>query len=108
MAVQKTTKGYFGVAPDGDDFIEPVALSERDVRQFCVDLPSFIECLRSDNGIQGDGLVVDGNLFAVGQKDLDGFGVVDVYLSLVNDNPQEFARAVAVFAFRAVSRPQWS
>jgi hypothetical protein len=91
VAVQETAKGYYGVAPGHDDFIEPVALSERDVRQFYVDVPNFVECIRSENSIQSDGLVADGNLFAVGQKDLDGFGVVDVYLSLVNDIPHEFA-----------------
>jgi hypothetical protein len=90
VGARKTSRGWFAVALD-DDFFDPIPINERDVCQFLVSLPALVDALRQENGIAGEGSALDGNLIAVGQKVLEGFGTVDVYLALQNDDPSEFA-----------------
>lgn len=86
LVVRKTSQGLFGVA-DGDDFCQPVPLDEDDVRQYAVWAAGLVEKLRRENGITGEGFLNDDGLVRVGEKSLDGFGVVDVYLSFPNEHP---------------------
>lgn len=86
LVVRRTAIGLFGVA-DGDDFCEPVPLTEDDVRQYAISVPGLVEKLRKENGIVGNGFHVDRGVVAVGQKVVHGFGVVEVYISLPNNHP---------------------
>jgi hypothetical protein len=87
--IRKTAQGYEGVASD-DEYFDPITLTESDVRQFQFSLPGFVEFLRKENGICGDGITADGNLITVGQKNLEGYGDVEVYLALENSDPCKF------------------
>lgn len=86
LVVRRTSRGLFGVA-DGDDFCQPVPLEEDDVRQYAVWAAGLVEKLRRENGITGEGFLNDDGLVSVGEKSLDGIGVVDVYLSFPNEHP---------------------
>lgn len=86
LVVRKTSRGLFGVS-DGDDFCQPVPLEDGDVRQYAVSAAGLVEKLRRENGITGEGFLNDDGLVSVGEKSLDGFGVVDVYLSFPNEHP---------------------
>lgn len=86
LAVRRTAQGLFGVA-DGDDFCQPVPLEEEDLRQYAVSAAGLVEKLRRESGIAGEGFHADGGLVSVGEKSVDGFGVVDVYLSFPNEHP---------------------
>ena len=86
LVVRETARGIFGVA-DGGDFCAPVALNEDDVRQYEVRLSGLVEKIRKENGIDGTGCQSDGGLVYVGERVVAGHGVVVVYLSLPNNNP---------------------
>lgn len=86
LVVRRTAQGLYGVA-DGDDFCQPVPLEEDDVRQYAVSAAGLVEKLRRENGITGEGFLTDDGLVSVGEKSLDGLGVVDVYLSFPNEHP---------------------
>lgn len=86
LVVRETAQGIFGVADEGD-FCAPVPLNEDDVRQYDVRLNGIVEKLRKENGIDGTGCQCDGGLVSVGELIVVGHGVVAVYLSLPNNNP---------------------
>lgn len=91
VGVRKTSRGWFAVALDEDNFFTPFPIDERDVRQLHVSLANFVAALRQVNDIYGEGSSSDGNLIVIGQKFLEGFGNIEVHLALVNDDPIEFA-----------------
>ncbi len=86
LAVRRTSQGLFGVA-DGEDFCQPVPLEEEDLRQYAVSAAGLVEKLRRESGITWEEYRADDGLVSVGEKSLDGFGVVDVYLSFPNEHP---------------------
>ena len=86
LVVRETAHGIFGVV-DGEDFCAPVALNDDDVRQYEVRLNGFVDKLRKENGIDGIGCQSDGGLIYVGERIVAGHGVVVVYLSLPNNDP---------------------
>jgi len=90
VTVRKTARGYEGVA-SGDDYCDPIPLTESDIRQIHFSLSGFVDFLRKENGICGDGITADGNLITVGQKNLEGYGEVEVYLALENGDPCKFS-----------------
>jgi DNA-binding transcriptional regulator YiaG len=83
LVVRKTARGIEGVANE-DDYFPPIPLSDDDVRQYEVSLPALVEKIRKENGIGGTGFQNDRGLIALGQKTVDGFGIIYVYLSLPN------------------------
>lgn len=83
LVVRETAQGLFGVA-DADDYFEPIPLIEADVRQFEVMAFGIVDKIRKENGIAGRGFLNDNGLVSVGQKSVDGAGIVDVYLSFPN------------------------
>ena len=83
LTVRRTAIGLFGVA-DGDDFCEPVRLTEHDVRQYAISIHGLVERLRKENGISGAGSHPDHGLIAVGEKFVAGAAGFDVYLSCPN------------------------
>lgn len=85
LIVRQTSKGLFGVADD-DDYFDPILLTEDDVRQYEVSLPKLVSFIRHENGINGTGFENHGGVIPLGQKAVDGFGTVDVYLSLPNED----------------------
>jgi len=86
LVVRETELGISGVA-DEDDYCAPVALNEDDVRQYEVRFAGLVAKLRKDNGIDGTGCQSDGGLVYVGERVVKGHGVVAMYLSLPNNNP---------------------
>lgn len=83
LIVRRTSRGLFGVA-DGDEYFDPIPLTEDDVRQYEVSLPKLTALIRHKNGIHGTGFENYHGLIPLGQKVIDGIGTVDVYLSLPN------------------------
>lgn len=84
VTVQNTTQGKFGVAGEEDEYFDPIPLGDDDDRQYSVSIPKFVEALRKENGINGVGDATTSGMIPVGQKSLDGYGIVDVYVSLPN------------------------
>jgi len=91
VAVRPTARGLFAVASDDDEYFDPIPLSADDVRQYRVSAPHLVELIRKQNGIDGAGDTAHVGLIPVGQKTLDGYGVLDVYLSLPNNNMHDLA-----------------
>lgn len=91
VAVRKTLRGWQGVAPDPRDYFDPVSLNDDEVRQVLIDVNGIVDRLRIENEIVGLGPEQDGNVFTVGQKNVDGYGNVEVYLSIENGDPASFA-----------------
>ncbi|MEX0678370.1 MAG: hypothetical protein WD063_14915 [Pirellulales bacterium] len=83
------------------DWFPAIQLEEGDVRQYRVDLDSFAKHLRHENGIEGEELDAEGEIIALGRRIVDGFGAIDVYLSLSNVDPSEFSGRC-----RTLERPQ--
>ncbi len=91
VLVRRTARGLVGVAGERDEYFTPIPLVEDDVRQYSVSVPNLIELVRKENGIEGDGDAADAGLIPLGQKILNGYGVVEVYLSLPNIASRELA-----------------
>jgi len=83
LIVRQTSKGIFGVA-DEDDYFDPIPLTEDDVRQYEISLPKLATVIRQANGIEGTGFVNHHGLIPMGEKALDGFGVLNVFFSIPN------------------------
>lgn len=83
LIVRQTSKGLFGVA-DGDNYFDPIPLTEDDVRQYEISLPKLVLLIRRENGINGTGFENYHGLIPLGQKMIAGIGPVDIYLSLPN------------------------
>ncbi len=88
--MRPTADGFEAVAL-GDEYFDPFLLDDRDVRQFRISLPALIDRLRSENAIDGTEASADRGLITVGQKELEGYGTIEVYCALPNDDPAEFA-----------------
>lgn len=84
VVVKRTANGKFGVAGEEDEYFDPIPLSDDDDRQYSVSIPKFLVALREANGIVGDGDANAGGMIPVGEKTIDGYGTIDVYLSLPN------------------------
>jgi len=82
VMVRRTAQGLFAVAGEDDDHFAPFRLSEEDVRQFSVSVPNLIDVIRKHNGIDANASAGDDGMIPVGQKQVDGYGAVDVYLAL--------------------------
>lgn len=85
LVVRKTARGIEGVA-NKEDYFPPVPLSDDDIRQYEVSVRHFVEKIRRDSGIEGNGYRNDRGLTFVGQKAVTGVGIADVYLSLPNSS----------------------
>lgn len=91
-AVRRTKKGVFAVASeDGGEYFTPVPLTEDDLLEFCLSVPKLVELICRQNGIESSGSPTDVSLVSVGQKHLEGFGAVDVYVSLTVGDQSELA-----------------
>ena len=84
LLVRRTAPGLLGVPDEDDEYSEPVALTEDDVRQYSVSIPKLADALRKANGISGTGCVYEDGLLSLGQKAVEKVGSVDVYLSFPN------------------------
>lgn len=89
LIVRHTSKGRFGVA-DEDDYVEPVPLTDDQVRQYEVSLPKLASRIRRENAIQGAGGKSHNGLIPLGQKPIEGMGTADVFLSLPNEDEATF------------------
>lgn len=93
VGVRPTSRGFEAVALDGDEYFAPIRLSDSDVRQCSVSVPKLVELIRQQNGIEGDGETPDTGMIPVGQKTIDGFGPIEIYLSLPNSDLRHLAAA---------------
>lgn len=100
VGLRKTSRGWFAVSQDEEAYFDPIPIEEDDARQFHISLLAFVDSLRRQNAIVGSDAVGDGKLISIGQKTLDGYGTVDVYLAIENTDTQEF-----IARCRAVQRP---
>lgn len=99
VAVRATARGLFAVAGEDDEYFDPIPIAEDDVRQYSVSVPKLVELIRNQNGIQGDGVPAEVGLIPLGQKTIEGYGIVEVYFSLPNVIAREFAaRGLSVVA----------
>jgi len=98
-AVRKTAKGVFAVATeDSGEYFDPIPLSEDELLEFRVSVPKLVELICKQNGIESCGVPDEAGLVAIGQKHVDGYGTVDVYLALALGSPDQLAsRCLAVF-----------
>ncbi len=81
VAVRPTDSGWCGVDED-DSFFSPVPLTDEDVWQYSISVTQLIRIVRNDNGIEGEKDPTEAGVIAIGQRQVDGYGVVEVYLSL--------------------------
>ena len=91
VAVRPTARGLFAVAGEDDEYFDHIPLVDDDVQQYRVSVPKLIEVIRKQNGIDGVGDTSGVGLISVGQKTVDGYGAIDVYLSLPNHDVRELA-----------------
>jgi hypothetical protein len=84
LVVRETSCGLFGVVAEENDFTEPLLLEEHDRWLYAISLPHLVDGIRTQNGIDGSGFRNDHGLVSVGQRAIDGVGIIDVYLSLPN------------------------
>lgn len=85
------------VALEEDDFFEPFRVTEDEVRCYEVRVSRLMEHIRRDNAITGDTSPLDSGLIPVGHKQVEGFGAVEVCLSLPNADRDAFrARCLAL------------
>ncbi|MCL5884127.1 MAG: hypothetical protein M1377_02040 [Deltaproteobacteria bacterium] len=89
LIVRRTAKGLFGVA-DEDDYLDPVPLTEDDVRQYEVQVSKLIDFIRRGNDIKGVSVKNKEGFFLVGERLLPGRNRAVVYLSLVNGDISAF------------------
>lgn len=89
LIVRQTAKGLFGVA-DEDDYLDPVPLTEDDVRQYEVQVSKLIDFIRRSNDLKGVSVKNKEGFFLVGERLLPGRSRAVVYLSLVNDDLSAF------------------
>ncbi len=82
LAVRRTARGIFGCPCEGDPYFDPIPLTEDDVRLYEVSIDRLIDRVRRDNGIDGTGYAASGQTFALGRKDVEAWGAVDVYFAL--------------------------
>lgn len=90
VAVRRTDLGVYAVPCEDEDYFEPFPLKQEDTWVYEVAVPYLVEHLRRDNGITGTGKPVIQGMQLVGRKDLDGFGTVEVFLCLPNDDSEAF------------------
>ena len=86
VVVRKTASGIWGV-PEEDEYYESVKLTDDDIRLYEIRLSGLVEKIRKENGIDGTGYQPDRGLVHVGKRLVRGHGLVAVYLSLPNINP---------------------
>jgi hypothetical protein len=82
VAVRRTTKGLFGCACEGDPYFAPILLTEEDVRQYEISVDRLVDRIRRDNGIVGAGYAGLRRIVALGEKRVEGWGGVDVFLAV--------------------------
>ncbi|NUQ53964.1 MAG: hypothetical protein HUU19_14870 [Phycisphaerales bacterium] len=80
LAVCRTAKGLFGCPCEGDPYFDPIPLIEDDVRQYEVSIDRLIDRIRGDNAIDGTGYAASQRVMALGERRVEGWGAVDVYL----------------------------
>lgn len=90
VAYRRTSKGLFGVALEEDQFFDPIPLTEDDVRLYRVAVPKLIAHIRVENEIVGDHSEVEAGLIPIGQKQVAGFGTLEVFLSIPNSDTTAF------------------
>lgn len=90
VSVRPTGAGLFAVAASEDEYFTPIPIAEADVRQYSVSVSGLVGVIQEQNGIRGLGDVVGIGMIPVGQKQVDGYGEVEVYLSLPNVDLREF------------------
>jgi len=91
VAVRETPRGREAVPLEDDEYFPPVPLNDGDDWQYLISLTKLVDLIRKQNAIASDGDAENGPLIAVGQKAIDGFGEIDVYLSLPNGDRRDFA-----------------
>ncbi|MGH8196062.1 MAG: hypothetical protein ACREQ8_16950 [Woeseiaceae bacterium] len=91
LIVRETARDLCGAAQEVDYF-EPMPLTDDDVRQYEVSLPKLAARIRRESDISGTGAENHEGLVALGQKTVDAFGTVDVYLSLPNEDESALYR----------------
>jgi hypothetical protein len=90
LFVRRIGGGLWGIPDADDEYSEPVAFTEDDIRQYAVSVPSFADALRKANGISGTDCISDNGLLSLGQKTVRSAGSVDVYLSFPNFDETQF------------------
>ncbi len=84
LVVRRTSRGIFGVAEEGD-FFQPLPLVPEDVLQYEVSVAGLVAGIRHESEIDGTGGEESDGLVPVGQKSIEGRGVVSFFLSSPND-----------------------
>jgi len=82
VAVRRTSKGIFGVAREDEPYIDPLLLTEDDVRQYEVSVDRIVDRLRLDNEIQATGYTCSSGIIALGERQIEGWGAIDAYLAV--------------------------
>lgn len=84
LIVQRTSRGLFGVAEEGN-FFQPLPLVPEDVLLYEVSVPHLVARLQRENGIIGEVGVESDGILPMGQKAVPGQGMVPVFFSAPND-----------------------
>lgn len=105
VGFSKTSRGWFAVAAEDDEFFESFPLTEEDIRLYEVDTLRVAEKIRADNEITGNGFTLAHGLVPLGEKQVTGLGVIDVSLSLPNSNLEEFStRCLTLRRYSGIER----
>lgn len=83
LVVRRTERGLFGVAAE-DDYFAPLELVEDDVRQYEISVTKLAGEICRENGMDPGVPQHNDGLLTVGQKPMDGYGGLDVFLSCPN------------------------
>ncbi len=93
LIVSHTSRGIFGVA-EGGDFLQPVPLSEDDIRQYEISIEALVARLRRENSILMAESARGGPVRVVGTKRVPGFGSAEVHLLAEPTTPPELEAAL--------------
>jgi hypothetical protein len=78
--------GPVGVVEDDDYHYEPIPLTDEDTWGYSISHPHLVEEIRKANSIDAKHFSYDNGLIRVGEKSVDGVGIVDVHLSVANSS----------------------
>jgi hypothetical protein len=82
VSVRTTPRGKFGVSTEGDEYFDPIPLPDDADRQFSISVQKLVDIIRHQNGIEGAGVVAASGTIPLGQKCIEGYGIIEVYLLL--------------------------
>lgn len=93
VRVSRSGTQAFAVADEDEEYFTPFVLAPTDLLIYEVSVIKLVEWLRRDNAIVGNAPIAESGMCAVGQKQIVGFGAVNVFVSFPNQDHSAFTKA---------------